>query len=450
MPRSTLGLSLKKTPPGTGVALLALLLGSQSLLAVPSMGRQTGMPCASCHTIYPELTPFGRQFKLRGFSMSGPPREKSLLTILPISGLLQASITSTAKTNTAGARPSDFPRNDDPLLQAAGVYYGGKIIGNSGALVQFSYDGIEARWLMEMFDARYADSFTLANKEWVYGLTVSNTPTLTDIYNSTPQWAFPHTESAAVQPAAKPLLDLQLASQVGGVGTYVMWNNLVYAEAAFYRAGRHGLARALTAGNPIENVVDDFAPYWRVALQREWGSHSLSVGTYGMVADIFPEGAVTGPTNRFRDLAFDAQYQYIGEDHIFTAQANYIHETQTWAAGFPEGEASNRSDTLRTLKADVHYYFRREYGLGIQYFFTRGDRDELRYNTGEPVFGSATGSPNTDGWLAEVNYLPVPYLKLALRYTGYTQFNGASNNYDGFGRNAGDNNSLFFLTWVLF
>lgn len=436
--------------PALVPTVFALLLGSVDVYAVPSMGRQTGMPCASCHTVFPELTPFGRQFKLRGFSMSGPPREKSLLTILPVSGLLQASITSTAKTNTAGARSSDFPRNDDPILQAAGVYYGGKIIGNSGALVQFSYDGIEARWAMEMFDARYADSFTLGEKEWVYGLTLSNTPTLTDIYNSTPQWAFPYTESVAVQSAANPLLDLQLASQVGGVGTYVMWNDLVYAEAAFYRAGRHGVGRALTAGTKIENVVDEFAPYWRVALQREWGSHSLSVGTYGMVADIFPEGAVSGPTNRFRDLAFDTQYQYIDEDHIFTAQANYIHEQQYWTASFPDGEASHRHDTLRTLKANVHYYFQRQYGLGIQYFLTRGGRDELLYNTGEPVFGSATGRPNSDGWLAELNYLPVPYLKLAVRYTGYTQFNGAGNNYDGFGRNAGDNNSLFFLTWFLF
>ncbi|HWO99709.1 MAG TPA: hypothetical protein VNL74_03690 [Methylococcus sp.] len=442
--------ALKKTPLGTGVALLALLLAPQSLLAVPSMGRQTGLTCASCHTVYPELTPFGRQYKLRGFSMTAPQREKSILTRLPISGLLQSSITSTADTGTVGARSSDFPRNDDLILQAAGVYYGGKILGNSGALAQFSYDGIDARWLMEMFDARYASSLTPAGRELVYGLTLSNTPTLTDIYNSTPRWAFPYVESAAVQPTAAPLLDLQLAAQVGGVGAYLMWNNLVYAEAAFYKAGRRGLARALTAGAEIENVVDDFAPYWRLALQHEWDSHSLSVGTYGMVADLFPEGRTGGPSNRFRDLAFDAQYQYIGQDHIFSAQANYIHERQDWTAGFAEGEASNRSDTLQTLKANLHYYFRRTYGLGVQYFLTRGDRDKLRYDTGEPVFGSITGRPDTDGWLAELNYLPVSHLKLALRYTGYTRFNGASNDYDGFGRNAGDNNSLFFLAWLLF
>lgn len=432
-------------------ALLALLLAPQSLYAVPSMGRQTNMSCSSCHTIFPELTPFGRQFKLRGFSMSAPKADaKSPLTLLPLSGLLQASITSTSNTKTAGALLSDFPSDSDPLLQAAGIYYGGKIIGKAGALVQFSYDGIEKRWAMEMFDTRYANSFTLGKKEWVYGFTLSNTPTVTDIYNSTPQWAFPHTESAAVQPAASTLLDLRLASQVGGAGAYLMWNNLVYAEVAFYHSARKGPLRALTAGAEIENVVNDFAPYWRVAVQREWSSHNLSVGTYGIVADLFPEGVQRGARNRFRDLAFDAQYQYIGEDHVITAQANYIHEKQTWAASFAEGEASNRSNTLRTLRVNLHYYFRRRYGLGIQYFSTRGDSDQQLYNTGEPIFGSVTGRPSTDGWLAELNYVPIPYVKLALRYTGYTKFNGDGNSYDGFERDASDNNSLFFLGWLVF
>jgi len=34
--------------------------------AVPSFARQTGMQCATCHTVFPGLTVFGRQFKLRG------------------------------------------------------------------------------------------------------------------------------------------------------------------------------------------------------------------------------------------------------------------------------------------------------------------------------------------------------------------------------------------------
>ena len=35
--------------------------------AVPSFARQTGMACAACHTVFPELTPFGREFKLNGY-----------------------------------------------------------------------------------------------------------------------------------------------------------------------------------------------------------------------------------------------------------------------------------------------------------------------------------------------------------------------------------------------
>jgi hypothetical protein len=32
----------------------------------------------------------------------------------------------------------------------------------------------------------------------------------------------------------------------------------------------------------------------------------------------------------------------------------------------------------------------------------------------------------------------------------YDRFNGAGHNYDGFGRNASDNNTLFLLAWLDF
>ena len=37
-----------------------------------------------------------------------------------------------------------------------------------------------------------------------------------------------------------------------------------------------------------------------------------------------------------------------------------------------------------------------------------------------------------------------------LQYTGYGKFDGAKTNYDGTGRNARDNNTLFFNVWVAF
>jgi hypothetical protein len=41
-------------------------------------------------------------------------------------------------------------------------------------------------------------------------------------------------------------------------------------------------------------------------------------------------------------------------------------------------------------------------------------------------------------------------LRVGAQYTGYLRFNGGTTNYDGFGRSASDNNSLFLFTWMAF
>ena len=430
------------------IALAALTDAAQAL---PSMARQTGMSCSGCHTVFPELNSFGRQFKLRGYAISVPKdRSDSIFGNAPISALLQVSRTSTSNVSTDGATPENFPSDRKTIAQGAGLYYGGKITENSGALVQYFYDGIEKNWKSEMIDVRYANTFATAGKEVIYGFTLSNGPTLTDIYNSTPFWSLPHTETAAVMPNAATMLDMTLASKVGGPGAYAMWNNLVYAELALYRTAT-GILHPLGAGNEIDVRVKGTAPYWRLALQREWGEHSASVGTYGLVAHTNLDPGDPGtPTDRFRDIAFDGQYQYAGDVHQFSTHATWIREKQDLNASFDGGAAINPSNTLQTFRADAHYYYQRRWGGGVQYFRTQGTADDLRYNTGDPVMGSVAGSPNNKGWLLALNYLPVQNVKLEARFTKYKEFNGATTNYDGFGRNAKDNDSVYLLAWLLF
>ena len=45
-------------------------------------------------------------------------------------------------------------------------------------------------------------------------------------------------------------------------------------------------------------------------------------------------------------------------------------------------------------------------------------------------------------------FLPWLNLRIGLQYAGYTCFNGSSGNYDGFGRDASDNDTLFGFVWV--
>src|ERR1700682_3990713 len=46
---------------------LALALFSTTAHALPSFARETGRGWPPCHTVFPELTPFGREFKLNGY-----------------------------------------------------------------------------------------------------------------------------------------------------------------------------------------------------------------------------------------------------------------------------------------------------------------------------------------------------------------------------------------------
>jgi hypothetical protein len=52
--------------------------------------------------------------------------------------------------------------------------------------------------------------------------------------------------------------------------------------------------------------------------------------------------------------------------------------------------------------------------------------------------------------MGELNYLPWLNVKLSLQYTHYSKFNGGSTNYDGFGRNASDNDTLYLLLWFAY
>lgn len=111
---------------------------------------------------------------------------------------------------------------------------------------------------------------------------------------------------------------------------------------------------------------------------------------------------------------------------------------------------TNSSNDLKTLRLGGSYYYQRKYGAALGYFSTTGSSDPVLYNQGTPVFGSGSGSPDSRGWIGELDYGPWQNVKLLLQYVAYNKFNGGSSNYDGSGRNASDNNTLYLLLWLAF
>ena len=197
------------------------------------------------------------------------------------------------------------------------------------------------------------------------------------------------------------------------------------------------------------------SPYWRLAVERQWDSHSLMLGTYGLLVRRYPDlGNPSGATDRFRDLAVDAQYQYLTDDHRFSGGLTWITEKQKWDASFDGVGMSGGRDalrsTLKTAKAHASYFYRKTYGASVGLLDTRGNIDRRLYDTMMPVTGSAAGSPNTRALQYELSYFPVQNVRLGLQYTAYQKFNGAKLYYDGFGRSAKDNNTLYLWAWLMY
>ena len=441
-----------------GVAGLFVLLSSIKAWAVPSFARQTGMSCTMCHTVFPELTPFGRQFKIGGFTFSsGSPSEP---WHPPLAGMFQASLTLLQNNDgvlTDGVAPFDNETDSTTdkvnFPQQASLFYGGRIVDHFGALAQLTYDGTANDIALDLTDIRYARHFLSGGSNLNVGFTLNNSPTVEDIWNSTPNWGFPYAASAvAPTPAASPLIDGGLTGQVGGLGIYAFWHNLVYGAFTVYRTTANGLTRPLGAGNEVDTETDGAVPYWRFALQHNWGRNSAEIGTFGLYAKVKPDSSIGGTNDTYTDVAFDAQYQYIAAPHLFSFQGSYIHEKQDLAGSYDLGLADKSNPNLNQFKINANYYYNSSYGpIGgsVGYFQIDGDTDRTLYSP-DPVDGSRTGSPDSKGFIFEADYVFREKYKFSLQYTLYQEFNGSDSNYDGFGRDASDNNTIYALVWLMF
>ncbi|MBI1179567.1 MAG: cytochrome C [Alphaproteobacteria bacterium] len=436
------------------LAVMGIALVADPARAVPSFARQTGVDCSACHVggFGPQLTPFGRRFKLTGYTANNGEFN------VPLSAMAVGSWTHTAKDQPGGAGTHAGP-NDNFALDEVSAFLAGKIAGPVGAFVQVTYDGNEHHVSLDNADIRAAVETQLGGRDLILGASFNNNPTVQDAFNTTPAWGFPYTGSALTPDSnAGTLINGGAEMQVGGASVYAYWNNLLYAEVGVY--SRLSESFLSTVGVSRETVVKGTAPYWRLALTHDWSQQSASIGTFGMIADVYPDDLHLSGTDKYTDIGFDASYQWLGDrKDIISANLSYVHEKQDRTGSYALGLAANPRDTLNELKANLSWYHDNAYGLTAGFFRTSGSADPLLYPV-EDITGSRLGLPDTTGYVLQADWTPFgkadswggswANLRLGLQYTGYTKFNGAGSNYDGAGRKASDNNTLFLFSWLAF
>ncbi len=473
-------------------ALLVGLLAAGAAQAVPTFARQTGQNCVACHAggQFPELTPYGRLFKLTGYTIG----ERTL----PFSVMAVGSASHVANRSKSDDPAADFQKDGQAIFATASAFVAGKVTDRIGAFAQITYDPYASQAADGSFhghtnadniDVRYADRYIDASRDLIVGLSLNNNPSIADPWNTAAAWMqyvpVPSPTSSRFIDGNSPYPGYGAGGNLAGLNAYAFWNRTVYAELGGYRSAT-GPLRVLSAGlaNDAVTRLRGLNPYARLAYNREWGAHSLMVGVAGMRARIDADPLdTTDPANvdRYTDLALDAQYQYLLDPHAITVQA--VHATQRHryppgtggaaspfvdAAGNPLA-ASNDADTTRLTRLKLTYVYQARYGGSVGLFHLTGSTNTANLTAGlDPVTltvtadpaaaapsvrqvdGNRTGNPATQGMTLETFWTPVQSLRVGLQVTAYSRFNGAARNYDGFGRNASDNNSLFLYTWLAY
>lgn len=475
----------------TLLAWFALLGAWMPAHALPLFARQTGQNCVACHAggQFPELTPYGRMFKLTGYTIG----ERTV----PLSAMVLASRSQVANTSKSDDPGQDFQKANQAIVASASLFMGGKVTDNLGAFAQVTFDpyasqdaqgGFHGHSQADNIDLRYADRFISGNKDLIVGLSLNNNPSLSDPWNTAAAWMqyvpVPSPTSSRFIDGAAPYPGYAAGSNVAGLTAYGFWNRTWYAELGAYGSST-GAMSFMHAGMSNDQVTKlaGLNPYWRFAWNHEWGPHNLMLGTSGMVARIYDDPldpSDSSTLHHTQDLMLDAQYQYLLDPHSVTGQLVYQHSRHRYpdalvgqpsafvdALGNPLAD-TNSQDTTNLVRGKLTYVYRAKYGGSVGLFHLTGSTNTANQSSGfspdtlsitsdpsaqvpsQRVGGNQSGNPATNGGTLEAFWTPVQYVRVGAQFTFYTRFNGASTNYDGFGRNARDNDSLFLYIWAAY
>ncbi len=431
-------------------AVLAITL-TRPAQAVPSYADQTGQPCQACHVggFGPQLTPFGREFKLGGYTM------RSKAFNVPLAAMAIGSFTHTRKDQVPA--PDHLSTNNNFAFDQGSVFLAGGVGQHFGGFVQVTYDGVGRAWAWDNVDLRAVTQGKLFGADTVFGLSLNNSPTTQDVWNTTPAWGAPYTDTAVSgTPGAAALIDGGLAQNTLGVTAYTWIDHKLYLEGGAYTSPKAGTLRWLGADPASRGDIHGLAPYGRIAYQKDVGGGTLEVGAFALKAALNPgRDRSTGFTDHYSDVGLDLSWlKPDANGDTFTIDLRYVHEKAGLRATclLALSPASCADVTLNEWRSAVAYNWRGKVGATLGLFATSGTPNGFLYG--------GSGRPNSNGVMAQVDYTPwgagnsplgpLVALRVGAQFTAYGRFDGARHNYDGAGANAADNNALRLFTWVAF
>ncbi|MBV8550354.1 MAG: hypothetical protein JOY54_03570 [Acidobacteriaceae bacterium] len=421
--------------------------------SLPSFARQTGQKCVACHVggFWPQLTPWGRFFKLSGYTAGTTLKDKEGGVHIPVGVFGQAGLTWAAQPNDSNGQ-SVIDHNGRPEMYQVTGELGTKITNFLGLFYEYQVGNTFPGWkgTTNVADVRAVHFFHLGRHEILVGADTNNNPSVQDVWNSSPDWSYPfYSSPQAVSGPANPMIT-GLGSQSAGIGGYALVDRRFYFEVSAYRAAT-GFFRWMSAGISFPHYLSGYNPYWRAYWEKTRGAQSFLVGTFGLRASVYPDSSdPRGSADVFTDYGIDSQYQYLASTHKVTLRGNYIYERRAWDASFSAGNVGTQTGNLRSINVSGTYAYKDNWAFSAGYLLTNGNRDAQLYAVVSPSGDVISSSPKTTGYTLEIDRHITQNVQLMAQYRGFGRLNGLRHNVDGIGRNASDNNTLWLSVFFAF
>ena len=393
---------------GLGIAIS--MFGTTKAHAIPSFARQTGFSCDVCHTVFPHLTPFGKDFKLHGYTMDTSKAVQSDASNNNMPGLdinkipmLSVRIVSRWNNQAGGqqtvpggvvtggqgfmSHPGGFGGQDVlNLVGDSSIYVAGKIAPHLGTFLELTGIDDEGGSLgLGIFDlALVGNDTTLGSKRLVYGVRAVNAMDMGDPSNTFGMWGL--TSILMAMSTHNTLFDPNQAVLEGGE-LYGMWGDFdtggLYASLGVYNPSANQTGNGFVQGNIATNGSFEGSTGENGAVRLAYYIPTFSnvhteVGAYtyfGPESMLAPTASTVGIyKDNFLSYGIDAQAQWITDNNLAELFAVFESENDSKFYGSDAfggtSYATNGTSVSRTgigIMAD--YYFRRTYGAYLKYFY---------------------------------------------------------------------------------
>ncbi|HAM50271.1 MAG TPA: hypothetical protein DCP92_06095 [Nitrospiraceae bacterium] len=420
---------MKKTLLLSGILALfaATALLPRDSQAVPSFARQIQKPCTACHTIWPNLNQYGRQFKVKAYTDVAPDWQMinkdrlNLLYVFPVSARA-IFYPFESETNTVTGNTSTTELNTVDLYLAGRVFDYAGVFGNfeatnpttSGQSFTFDIPTMKLAFQYPLGGSTSTDEGGTPTQGSTIGLVAfKGLATSADPFNSLggrDRGLIFDTESVPWILSEGYTLDFWSGANVGVVAHGYFLGNRLYAAVGAERGGNSS-----DAGEGFNNNsnTDPFDGYFRLAWDQKLPNGAVTFGGAwytGKQRLLDNSGSELFDSNVNRGYIDASLEQNYGEDHLVEVQALYGHGMESNVYG---GGQERKFDGFNI---EASYFYDRTIGLVGDYNFIN-----IQGVLPSDAINSVTGNAGTDQnrlntWVAAINYLPWLNTKVVLQY----------------------------------